>query len=103
MSALCYLDQFDDMVSCSSDDWSCYGSGTGYEFQKLCKICPAFAVESCGLTLRNLANHFGPILRHETQLRADAENMFRQVQDYMERDDDMPTRVAKREHTRSSR
>jgi hypothetical protein len=82
--ATCYLDAFDDDVSCSSSDWDCYGSGSGYQFQKLCKECPAFAVETCGLTLRNLCNHYGPIIRHETELMPEAEEMFRRVQDYME-------------------
>jgi hypothetical protein len=83
--ATCYLGEFDDGVSCSSSEWSCYGSGDGYRFQMLCKECPAFAVETHGLTLRNLANHYGPIIRKEVELKADAEHMFRLVQDYMER------------------
>jgi N-acetylmuramoyl-L-alanine amidase/peptidoglycan hydrolase-like protein with peptidoglycan-binding domain len=82
--AACYLTAFDDGVSCSNEDWSCYGSGSGYQFQKLCKECPAFAVETCGLTLRNLANHYGPIIRGETELKREADEMFQQVQDYME-------------------
>jgi hypothetical protein len=82
--AACYLSQFDDNVSCSSDEWACYGSGNGYEFQELCKSCPAFAVESCGLTLRNLANHYGPIIRKETELRKDADVMLREVQAYID-------------------
>jgi hypothetical protein len=82
--AICYLSQFDDGVSCSSDEWGCYGSGNGYQFQKLCKECPPFAVETCGLTLRNLANHYGPIIRKETELKQAAEDLFREVQDYIE-------------------
>ena len=82
--ATCYISQFDDGVSCSSSDWSCYGSGDGYTFQRLCKECPAFAVETCALTLRNLCNHYGPIIRKETELRADADKMLQQVQDYID-------------------
>jgi hypothetical protein len=82
--AICYVEHFDDDVSCSSDEWSCYGSATGYQFQKLCKSCPAFAVETHALTLRNLANHYGPVIRGEVELKAAAEDMFRQVQDYIE-------------------
>lgn len=82
--ATCYISQFDDEVTCSSSEWSCYGSGQGYAFQKLCKECPAFAVETHGLTLRNLCNHYGPIIRKEVELRADADQMFRDVQAYME-------------------
>jgi hypothetical protein len=85
--AICYLSQFDDGVSCSSDEWGCYGSGDGCQFQKLCKECPAFAVETCGLTLRNLANHYGPIIRKETELKQAAEDMFRAVQDYIEQNE----------------
>lgn len=80
----CYLTSFDDGVSCSTDEWGCFGSGEGYAFQKLCKECPAFAVETCALTLRNLANHYGPIIRRETELRKDADRMFRAVQDYID-------------------
>jgi hypothetical protein len=88
----CYLSQFDDGVSCSSSEWSCYGSGKGYDFQQLCKECPAFAVESHGLTLRNLCNHYGPIIRKEVELKSDADRMFKQVQAYLEDDG---TKVAK--------
>jgi hypothetical protein len=81
---ICYRSYFDDDVSCSSSEWSCYGSGDGFEFQKLCKECPAFAVETCGLTLRNLANHYGPIIRGETELRDEADAMLFEVQEYLE-------------------
>jgi hypothetical protein len=80
----CYLTAFDDGVSCTDDEWECYGSGDGYEFQKLCKECPAFAVETCALTLRNLCNHYGPIVREETELRPEADEMLKAVQDYVD-------------------
>jgi hypothetical protein len=80
----CYLYVFADGVSCSESDWACYGSGRGYEFQTLCKSCPAFAVESCGLTLRNLRQHYGPINRKEAELRSDADDMLSSVQNYIE-------------------
>lgn len=82
--ATCYLDAFDDEVSCGSSDWDCYGSGAGYHFQKLCKECPAFAVETHGLTLRNLCNHYGPIIRKEVELKREADTMFREVQTYVD-------------------
>jgi hypothetical protein len=46
-----------------------------------------FAVETHGLTLRNLANHYGPIIRYEVELHAEAEEMFKEVQEYMEQID----------------
>jgi uncharacterized protein (TIGR02594 family) len=85
-----YLDAFAEDVSCSSSDWESYGSGRGREFQDLCKNEPAFSAESCGLTLRNLCNHYGPIIRHETELREDADAMFLDVQDYVDECDAQP-------------
>lgn len=79
----CYLEAFETGVSCGSSEWDSYGSGAGREFQDLCKSCPAFAVETHGLTLRNLCNHYGPIIRHETELRPEADDLFKAVQDYM--------------------
>jgi len=79
-----YLDAFSEGVSCSASDWENYGSGRGLEFQELCKNAPAFSAESCALTLRNLCNHYGPINRHETELRREADEMFQAVQDYMD-------------------
>lgn len=82
--AACYTGQFAQGVSCSSSSWACYGSGKGYDFQKLCKDCPAFATETHALTLRNLANHYGPIIRQEAELRSDAIRMFQSVADYLD-------------------
>jgi N-acetylmuramoyl-L-alanine amidase/Putative peptidoglycan binding domain len=89
MRPTCYLDTFAEGVSCSSSDWSNFGSGTGAAFQKLCKECPAFAVETCALTLRNLCNHYGPIVRHETELKREADEMFKAVQTYVDREVDV--------------
>jgi peptidoglycan hydrolase-like protein with peptidoglycan-binding domain len=79
-----YLEAFSEGVSCSASDWENYGSGRGEQFQNLCKNAPAFSAESCGLTLRNLCNHYGPIIRHETELRREANQMFQTVQDYID-------------------
>jgi uncharacterized protein (TIGR02594 family) len=80
----CYLGAFATGVTCSSSEWDSYGSGAGREFQDLCKSCPAFAVETHGLTLRNLCNHYGPIMRGEVELRPEADVMFKAVQDYID-------------------
>jgi hypothetical protein len=79
-----YLDAWSEGVSCSSSDWESYGSGRGLEFQELCKNMPAFSAETHGLTLRNLCNHYGPVIRGEVELVRDADTMFRAVQEYME-------------------
>jgi len=79
-----YLDAFSEGVSCSASDWDNYGSGTGAEFQQLSKNAPAMSAEHCGLTLRVLCNHYGPIIRHETELKLEADQMFKLVQDYVD-------------------
>jgi peptidoglycan hydrolase-like protein with peptidoglycan-binding domain len=82
---MCFAEVFSIGVSCSDSDWACYGSGRGYDFQSLCKHCPAFAVESCALVLRNLRQHYGPINRKEAEIRTEADDMFRAVQAYVDR------------------
>jgi len=82
--ATCYLDAFAEDVECSESEWSNYGSGLGAQFQELCKVCPAFAVETHGLTLRNLCSHYGPCIRMEIELRPEADRMFRIVQDFID-------------------
>jgi hypothetical protein len=81
----CYYEAFAEAVSCSEADWENYGSGSGQEFQELCKTCPCFAVETAALTLRNLANHYGPIIRQETELKQAADAMFAAVRAYVDR------------------
>jgi len=82
-----YLDAWSEGVSCSSEDWTNYGSGRGEDFQALCKNAPAFSAETHGLTLRNLCNHYGPTIRFEVTLSSDADAMFQDVQDYMDESD----------------
>lgn len=74
-------------VSCGSSDWDNYGSGRGEEFQMLCKSQPAFAVESCGLVLRNLRQHYGPVNRKELELRPEAQTLFQQIKAYIDSGD----------------
>jgi peptidoglycan hydrolase-like protein with peptidoglycan-binding domain len=80
-----YLDAWSEGVSCSSSDWESYGSGRGLEFQELCKNMPAFSAETHALTLRNLCNHYGPVIRGEVELRKEADTMLHEIQKYMER------------------
>jgi hypothetical protein len=77
---LCALNIFNADVDCSSSDWSCYGSGKGFNFQTMCKHCPQFAVEVCAVGLRVLKDHWGPIKRKEAELRPEADDLFRLIQ-----------------------
>jgi hypothetical protein len=86
--AACALDVFKQGVSCSQSDWSCYGSGSGAEYQALAKSCPQFAVETAAIGLRNLRQHWGPINRHEAELREESDEMLQAVQAFLETDSD---------------
>jgi hypothetical protein len=81
-----YLDAFSVGVSCSSSSWACHGDSDsrGYAFQELCKNAPAFSAEACAVGLRVLVPHWGPVLRKETELRKDADNMLKAVQAYLD-------------------
>jgi hypothetical protein len=76
-----YMSVFAEEVSCSSSSWACYGSGDGLRFQETCKYSPVYAVETCGLTLRNLRTHYGPIGRKEAELRSEADAMLKRIED----------------------
>ena len=77
------LQTFRKGVSCSLSSWKNWGEGAGVEFQKLAKECPAFAADYAAVLLRNNRRHFGPINNRRAELRADADEMFRQVQQYV--------------------
>jgi hypothetical protein len=79
----CQLVAFEQDVSCSEDDWDNYGSGMGAEFQELSKICPAFAVESAAVGIRNLRKHWGPIGRMEVQIMPEARMLFIEIDDIL--------------------
>jgi len=70
---------FSEGVHCSRSQWSIYGSGTGASFQQMCKSQPLFATKVCGVGLRNIRTHWGPINRKEAELRPEADSMFRNI------------------------
>lgn len=57
-----------------------FGSGDGAAFQRLCKTCPAFAVEAAAVGLRVLRRHWGPINRHEAEIRPEADALLKKVE-----------------------
>jgi hypothetical protein len=77
----CALNIFAQDVTCSQSDWDCYGTGAGLRYQQMAKLCPAFAVETTAVGLRNRRQHWGPINRYEAELRLEADVMLKQVQD----------------------
>lgn len=80
----CYLNVFKKKVTCSSSDWESYGSGDGYDYQEMSKSCPPFHAEVTAIGLRKLRQHWGPINRYEVEVRPEADEMFKQVQLYVD-------------------
>jgi hypothetical protein len=76
----CARTTFKQGVTCNSQDLTDYGSGDGAEFQHLAKCCPQFAVEAAAACLRVRCDHFGPIVRKEVELKAEADEMLYDVQ-----------------------
>lgn len=57
-----------------------YGTGDGATFQRLLKARPLFSVECCGVGLRRLRSHWGPVNRREAELVPGADVLFKAVQ-----------------------
>ena len=74
------VDVFKQEVKCSDDDWEVYGSGDGASYQRMAKMMPVFACETCAIGLRNLRQHWGPINRKEVQIRVEVDEMLHEVQ-----------------------
>ncbi len=81
-----YLDFFQEGVRCSEANLENCGEGDGRDFQKLSKECPFFAVQFAAIGLRNLRMHWGPINRREAEVRPEADALFKQVQDMVDRE-----------------
>lgn len=81
----CLLGVFSKNVKCSASDARTYGSGTGAEFQKMAKSCPAFATEFAMITLRKLRRHYGPINTKAAEVRPECDDMLSKVQKYVEK------------------
>lgn len=66
------LEVFSQGVVCRASSAENFGTGAGRDFQALTKACPAFAVEYTAVLMRYLRSHWGPLNRHEVEVRADA-------------------------------
>jgi len=75
-----FLDVFKEGVYCKSSDLVNYGEGSGKEFQRLSKECPAFAAEVTAVGLRNRMQHWGPIKRKEAEIRQECDNLLIAIQ-----------------------
>lgn len=79
-SKQCYLETFKEGVTCTSYNWSNYGSGDGLAFQVKAKNCPSFAAEFAAVTLRTLRAHYGPINRKEVQFKNECVDMLTEIE-----------------------
>jgi hypothetical protein len=81
------LNVFKEGVSaCTSQDAENVGTGEGKEFQRLSKDSPAFTVEFTALALRKASQHWAPVQDKTIQIRREADAMFKQVQDLVDRE-----------------
>jgi len=82
----CFLDIFKQGVKCRQQDAKNWGTGTGMQWQKLTKQCPAFAAEYASVVLRTSGGtqgEFGPIRKKAAELRPECDQMLQKVQDYI--------------------
>jgi hypothetical protein len=80
-----YLEVFQEGAVCGASDAENYGDGDGMQFQRLSKECPAFAAEFAAVALRNLRKHWGPINRRQAEICLVCDDLFKQVQDAVDR------------------
>lgn len=93
----CLLDEFKGSITCrifKSQNNKCpdensdvKGTGDGADWQRLTKVCPAFATEYGAVVLRTnggMHGEFGPIHRHEAELRFECDDMLRSVQEFVQ-------------------
>lgn len=71
-----FLSEYRDGVSCSVRDFSSYGSGIGRTFQDMQRKKPHLAVEVALIGLRTLRRHWGPINRHEAEVRPEVMSLL---------------------------
>ena len=82
----CLLDIFRPGARCSRWDARTWGEGTGADWQKLTKACPAFATEYAAVVLRSSGGsrgEFGPIRSKAAQLTKACDAMLSKVQAYL--------------------
>ncbi len=82
-----FKEVFAEGVTVRAGDLDNFGTGDGRDYQELAKSCPAFAVESTAIGLRNRRAHWGPINQRTAELRTDADRMFLEVQHVVEKTD----------------
>jgi hypothetical protein len=78
----CYLDIYSKNVSCTHQN--IVGTGAGADYQRFVKSCPAFGAESAMMGLRVLRKQWGPINRKEAEVNSSCDQMFGNVQEFVQ-------------------
>ena len=81
-----YKSIFAEGVTCTAKNLENFGSGDGLRFQQMCKEMPGFAVETAAIGLRHAGGEkgqWGPIRRHEAELKRETDEMLQEVQKAM--------------------
>ena len=79
----CLLPVFSKNITCQAKEAKNWGQGTGAEWQKLTKVCPAFAVEYAAVVMRKSGGskgEFGPLRKKNVGIIKSCDSMFAQVQ-----------------------
>jgi hypothetical protein len=84
-----FLQYFSKGAKCSNADHENFGDGDGKEFQRISKECPGFAVELTAVALRNISNHWNPVIKKGDtkkglQIKAVCNDLLQQVKDYID-------------------
>lgn len=87
----CLLEVFSENVTCNEANWENFGVGEGVTFQALEKECPIFAAEYAAVMLRvsgGSKGHYGPLRRHEAEVRTECEEMLYDIQQLISENSD---------------
>lgn len=73
--------------NCPSVTSDVAGTGSGADWQRMTKTCPAFAAEYAAVVLRKnggSGGEFGPIRKHQAELLPECDTMLKKIQNYIE-------------------
>lgn len=84
-----FLEYFSKGAKCSERNSENFGDGEGKEFQALSKECPGFTVEFTAVALRNVSNHWNPVIRignpeKGLQIKKECDDLLLKIQNYID-------------------
>ena len=84
-----FLPYFSKGAKCKEINIENFGDGAGKEFQRLSKECPGFVVELTAVALRNISNHWNPVIKKGDaekglQIKKACNALLQKVKDYID-------------------